>query len=168
MSDVAADYVLNWFIMNPFIGSQSNSKNSPRLKILVVDDDASNRHLMQVLLTREGYQVAVASDGAEAFETIKHQKFDIVFMDLNMPVMGGIEASRCIREWENGGQHTFIVALTASYLPDEGQKIFEAGIDNYISKPFELEHIQRMLKYSEDARFIPPAQDSPPAEAFGM
>jgi CheY-like chemotaxis protein len=133
-----------------------------------VDDDLSNRSLMQILLTREGYLVTVASNGLEAYNFIKHQKFDIVFMDLHMPVMDGIEASRCIRAWENGGQHTFIVALTASYLPDEGSKLFEAGIDNYISKPFELEHIHRMLKYSTDARAFPPTQELPPGEVFDM
>src|SRR5688572_23016281 len=69
-------------------------------------------------------------------------------MDLQMPVMGGIEASRLIREWENGGRHTFIVALTASYLPEKGQTLFDAGIDNYIAKPFEIEHIQQLLNYS--------------------
>jgi CheY-like chemotaxis protein len=69
-------------------------------------------------------------------------------MDLQMPVMDGIEASRCIRQWENGGRHTFIVALTASYLPEKGHVLFEAGIDNYISKPFEKEQVQRLLKYS--------------------
>jgi len=137
--------------MNFSTGNQSNSETIP-LKILVVDDDVLNQRLMQVLLTREGYQVDVASNGLEAFEAIRYQQFDIVFMDLRMPVMDGMEASRRIREWENGGQHTFIVALTASYLAEEGQKLFDAGIDNYISKPFELEHIHRMLKYSADAR----------------
>lgn len=148
--------------------NQPNSGKFPRLKILVVDDDASNRNLMQILLMREGYQVDVASDGLEAFEAIKHQKFDIVFMDLHMPVMDGIEASHCIREWESGGQgqHTFIVALTASYMPDEGQKLFDVGIDNYISKPFELDHIHRMLKYRADARFS--SEELPPEETFGM
>jgi CheY-like chemotaxis protein len=73
-------------------------------------------------------------------------------MDLQMPVMDGIEASRRIREWENGGQHTFIVALTASYLPEKGHILFEAGIDNYVSKPFEMEHIHQLLKYSFKAR----------------
>jgi CheY-like chemotaxis protein/HPt (histidine-containing phosphotransfer) domain-containing protein len=104
--------------------------------------------MMKVLLAREGYQVDLASNGLEAFDAIKFQHYDVVFMDLQMPVMDGIEASRRIREWENGGKHTFIVALTASYLPEEGHILFEAGIDNYISKPFELEHIQRLLKYS--------------------
>jgi HPt (histidine-containing phosphotransfer) domain-containing protein len=73
-------------------------------------------------------------------------------MDLQMPDMDGIETARRIRQWENGGRHTYIVALTASYLPEKGQELFEAGIDNYISKPFELEHIQRLLKYSISAR----------------
>ena len=140
--------------MSLFTSNQSNPGILPRLRVLVVDDDVSNRSLMQILLAREGYLVTVAADGLEAFNFIKHQKFDIVFMDLHMPVMDGLEASRRIREWENGGRHTFIVALTASYFPDEGEKLFEAGIDNYIAKPFELEHIHRMLKYSAEARSL--------------
>jgi CheY-like chemotaxis protein len=88
----------------------------------------------------------------EAFEAIKIKEYDVVFMDLQMPVMDGVEASRRIREWENGGQHTFIVALTASYLPEQGHVLFEAGIDNYIAKPFEIEQVQRLLKYGFQTR----------------
>ena len=127
--------------------SPSDRAKTHQLKILVADDDALNQRLMKVLLTNEGYQVDVASNGLEAFDAIKYGQFDIVFMDLRMPVMDGIEASQRIREWEEGGRHTYIVALTASYLPEEGQVLFEAGMDNYISKPFQLEHLQRMLKY---------------------
>ena len=133
--------------------NELDSEIKSSLKILVVDDDVLNRRLMKVLLTHEGYQVDLASNGEEAFDAIKYQQFDIVFMDLRMPVMDGLEASRRIREWEDGGQHTFIVGLTASYLPEEGEKMFEAGIDNYISKPFQMEHIQRMLSYSARARY---------------
>jgi CheY-like chemotaxis protein len=131
-----------------------DKKKTPGLKILVVDDDEMNQRLMQVLLGREGHNVKVASNGLEAFDAVKFQSFDLVFMDLQMPIMDGMEASRRIREWENGHQHTFIIALTASYLPEEGQRLFEAGIDNYISKPFQLEHIERMLRYSMAARTI--------------
>ena len=123
----------------------------PHLAILVVDDDELNRRMMHILLSREGHKVELASNGLEAFNMIKSKKFDIVFMDLQMPVMDGVEASQKIREWESGGVRTFIVALTASYLPERGEKLFEAGIDNYIPKPFELDHIQRMLKYRADA-----------------
>ncbi len=130
---------------------QAGDAKVPHLAILVVDDDESNRHLMHILLSLEGHHVELASNGLEAFNIIKSKKFDIVFMDLQMPIMDGVESSRKIREWESGGVSTFIVALTASYLPERGEKLFEAGIDNYIPKPFELHHIQRMLKYRSDA-----------------
>lgn len=135
--------------------SALNNEKTPPLKILLADDDLLNQHMMRVLLEREGHVVDVVSNGLEAFDAVKFKKFDIVFMDLQMPVMDGMESSRRIREWETGGQRTFIVALTASYLPEEGHRLFEAGIDNYISKPFQLEHIERMLRYSAAARSLP-------------
>jgi two-component system, sensor histidine kinase and response regulator len=131
---------------------QVAKQNIPQLHILVVDDDVLNQRMMQLLLQREGHRVDLVSNGLEAFEAVKIQKYDVVFMDLQMPIMDGIEASRRIREWENGGQHTFIVALTASYLPEQGHVLFEAGIDNYVSKPFEMEQVQRLLKYGVLAR----------------
>jgi CheY-like chemotaxis protein len=132
--------------------NQFHNKKIPQLKILVVDDDALNQRMMQLLMTREGHLVDLVSNGLEAFEAIKISTYDVVFMDLQMPVMDGIEASRRIREWENGGKHIFIVALTASYLPEQGHVLFEAGIDNYIAKPFEIEQVQRLLKYGFQAR----------------
>ena len=123
----------------------------PSLSILVVDDNEINRQLMSILLTRQGHRIEVASNGLEAFEAVKVKKFDIVFMDLQMPIMDGIEASRRIREWENEGVHTFTVALTAGYFPEDGQKLFEAGMDNYLSKPFQVEHIQKLLRYISPA-----------------
>ena len=121
----------------------------PSLRILVADDDDLGRRLMRVILTHEGHHVEVAANGLEALESVKQNKYDIVFMDLHMPDMDGMEASRQIRAWEKeGGSHTFIVALTASYLPEIGQAMFDAGMDNYVSKPFEVSQIQRLLKYT--------------------
>src|SRR6266516_600339 len=111
--------------MNSVETNQPDSEKIPHLKILVVDDDLLTQRMMQILLGREGHQVEVVSNGLEAFDAMKFQKFDIVFMDLLMPIMDVMEASRRIRDWENGGQHTFIVALTASYLPEEGYRLFE-------------------------------------------
>jgi CheY-like chemotaxis protein/HPt (histidine-containing phosphotransfer) domain-containing protein len=132
--------------------NQSGTHNAAQLRILVVDDDVLNQRMMQLVLMREGHQVDLASNGLEALEAVKLQRYDIVFMDLQMPVLDGIEASRRIREWENGGLHTFIVALTASYIPEKGHVLFAAGIDNYVAKPFELEHIRQLLKYGLKAR----------------
>lgn len=129
-----------------------DKNDKSRLKILVVDDDDLNRRMMKVLLGREGYDVDLAANGMEALDAVKYQRYNIVFMDLQMPIMDGVEASRRIRDWEKDTSHTFIVALTASYLPEEGHILYEAGIDNYISKPFEVEHIQRILKYISDSQ----------------
>lgn len=127
------------------------AEKSLSLRILVVDDDELSRRLMRVILTHEGHRVDVAANGLEALEAVKNNKFDIVFMDLHMPDMDGMESSRKIRAWEDGDSHTFIVALTASYLPEIGEALFEAGMDNYISKPFDVTQVQRLLKYSSPA-----------------
>jgi len=134
--------------------TQINHSDAGHLRILVADDDELNRRMMEAVLARLGHDVEFASNGLEALDAIKYRKFDIVFMDLQMPVMDGIESSRRIREWENENSRTFIVALTASYLPENGQTLFEAGIDNYIAKPFELDHIQRMLNYMAEAILV--------------
>lgn len=122
------------------------------LSILVVDDDVLNQRLMQLILSREGYRVLIATNGADAVELSKKLDFDVILMDLQMPVLDGVSASRAIRAWEKDKKHTFIIALTASFLPEKGQELFEAGIDNYISKPFDLEHLRQILRYSQSGK----------------
>ncbi len=126
------------------------------LKILVVDDDDLNRRMMRLLLVRDGHDVQLVANGVEALDAIKEQRFDVVFMDLQMPIMDGFESSRRVREWENGNFHTYIVALTASFLPEDGHLLFDAGIDNYISKPFEVEHIKQLLNIIARSEHLPP------------
>ncbi len=136
------------------------------LKILVVDDDDLNRRMMRLILVRDGHDVQVVANGLEALDAVKEQQFDVVFMDLQMPLMDGFEASRRIREWENGNRHTYIVALTASYMPEEGQKLFAAGIDKYISKPFEVEHIHELLSIIARSEHFTPAAEHFKIEGF--
>lgn len=145
--------------MDVVAGNQSGTEEMPHARILVVDDDTLNQRMMQILLTRDGYAVDVVSSGQEALEAVTRRQYNLVFMDLQMPAMDGLETSRRIRQWENGGQHAYIVALTASYLPERGQELFEAGIDNYVAKPFDLEHIRRILKYVVNAS-VPDPVDS--------
>jgi two-component system, sensor histidine kinase and response regulator len=122
------------------------------LSILVVDDDELNQRMMRLLLKREGLRAEFVSNGLEAVQAVKSGSFDLILMDLQMPVMDGVEASRQIRAWENGGNHTYIVALTASYLPEKGRELFEAGLDNYLAKPFDLDHLRNILQYSLESR----------------
>jgi len=134
------------------MSDSSSDTTNTSLSILVVDDDELNQRMMRLLLKREGHLVECVSNGLEALNAVKSQTFDIVLMDLQMPVMDGVEASRRIREWEESGGHTFIVALTASYLPERGRELFEAGIDNYMSKPFDMEHLRHILQYGLENR----------------
>jgi two-component system, sensor histidine kinase and response regulator len=141
----------------------SNNTNNSALSILVVDDDELNQRMMRLLLKRDGHAVECVSNGLEAIQAVKSQSYDMILMDLQMPVMDGVEASRHIREWENGGGHTFIVALTASYLPQRGRELFEAGIDNYMPKPFDVEHLRNILQYGVENRKLRnvPAMEQP-------
>lgn len=147
---------INWLIKLENFVVYMNAINvlekdsAKKISILVVDDDVLNQRMMQLLLNREGYQVTTASNGVDAVEMVKNRDFDVILMDLQMPVLDGTGASRQIREWENGKKHTFIIALTASFLPEKGHELYEAGIDNYISKPFDLEHLKQILRYSHN------------------
>ena len=127
------------------------TRESP-LAILVVDDDELNQRMMRLILKREGHLVEAAFNGLDAVEAVKSKRFDIILMDLQMPEMDGVEASRRIRELENGKGRTFIVALTASYLPEKGRELFEAGIDNYMAKPFEVAHLRNILQHGLERR----------------
>jgi len=131
--------------------SSNVTKVSP-LSILVVDDDELNQRMMRLILKREGHHIECVPNGLEAVNAVKSKSFDMVLMDLQMPVMDGVEASRKIREFEQGGERVFIVALTASYLPERGRELYEAGIDNYLAKPFEVEHLRHILQYGLENR----------------
>ena len=89
-------------------------------------------------MVKEGYRTDVAENGKIGLELFKKNKYDVVLMDIQMPVMDGIHATRLIREFEanNGSKPVKIIAVTAYSKDGEKQKLFDAGIDDYLSKPF--------------------------------
>jgi len=115
--------------------------------VLVVEDNVINRKLAVVMLEKIGCRVSVADDGQQALAQIEHEKFDLILMDCQMPVMDGLEATRQIRKNEKaaGHGHIPIVALTAHAMENERQICFEAGMDDYLSKPFSKKDIQRIV-----------------------
>ncbi|MCK4738745.1 MAG: response regulator [Deltaproteobacteria bacterium] len=107
------------------------------LKILLVDDSSDNRFLIEAYLKNSPYSLEMASDGVEALEKFKENSFDLILMDMEMPVMDGYEATKEIRLWEKseGLSHTIILALTAYALKEEAKRSISAGCDGHVNKP---------------------------------
>ena len=109
-----------------------------RLRILVAEDNPVNQELALQLLERRGHSVIVAENGKQAIAALEKHKFDLVLMDVQMPEMGGIEATQIIREKENSsGAHVRIVAMTAHAMRGDRERCLEAGMDGYLAKPLD-------------------------------
>jgi CheY-like chemotaxis protein len=105
-------------------------------KILLAEDNLVNQRVAVGLLTRRGHDVTVANNGREAVEILGREKFDLVLMDVQMPEMGGFEATAIIRQSEQeGGGYTRIVAMTAHAMAGDRDRCIAAGMDGYLSKP---------------------------------
>ncbi len=115
-------------------------------KVLLVEDNEENRALTLKLLQYLGCEVAEAADGCDALEQLEQHDFDLVFMDCHMPKLSGYDATRALREREQNGKHTTIIALTASVLPEERQHCLDVGMDDYVGKPFNRGDLRQMLE----------------------
>ena len=105
---------------------------------LLVEDNVVNQRVASGLLTRRGHHVTVAQDGREALARLDQETFDLVLMDLQMPVMGGLDATVAIRLRERvTGQHVRIVAMTAHAMSSDRERCLAAGMDGYLSKPID-------------------------------
>ena len=132
-----------------------------RLRVLLAEDIAVNQKVATRLLEKHGHTVVIAGNGEEALATFDRQPFDLILMDMHMPVMGGVEATARIRERErDAGKHIPIVALTARAMKGDREKCMEAGMDGYVSKPIESEDLFRTI-YS----LVPGVEDAEPEPA---
>ncbi|MDX1919634.1 MAG: response regulator [Candidatus Caenarcaniphilales bacterium] len=113
--------------------------------ILLVEDNLINQRVTTKLLENMGYQSTVVSSGIEALAILKIRKFDMIFMDCQMPEMDGFEVTRRIRQLENNKDSVPIIALTAHAMQGDKEKCLEAGMDDYLSKPIRLDELERML-----------------------
>ena len=110
-----------------------------RLRILLAEDNALNRRLAVSLLNRKGCHVTAVENGIQALYACQENRFDMIFMDVQMPEMDGLTATQRIRKAEKDGQHVTIVALTAGAMKSDREKCIAAGMDDYIAKPFKAE-----------------------------
>ncbi|MDB5972685.1 MAG: domain S-box-containing protein [Hydrocarboniphaga sp.] len=137
------------------------------LRILVAEDNAVNQKVARLLLQRLGYHADFVADGSEALASVERQVYDLVLLDMQMPVMDGLSASREIcRRWPRG-QRPHLVAMTANATLEDRRKCEQAGMDDYISKPVAAERLvealQRCPRRGEDSAIVDQDRDYAPA-----
>lgn len=131
------------------------------LAILVVDDHPINREVARVQLGRLGYQVALASDGPEALAAVAKKDYDVVFMDLQMPGMSGIETTRRIVERLAGKRLPQIIAMTASVFEEDREACRKAGMQDFLGKPVEFARLAEVLSRVAAERAGAPSDQAP-------
>lgn len=128
------------------------------LDVLLVEDNAVNQKLATTLLTQWGHSVTLADNGQMALDALANHQFDLVLMDMMMPVMDGLEATRRFRATEQG-RRTPIVAMTANAMPGDRDNCVAAGMDDYIAKPIETAELRRLLyRYADGDEPLLPTQ----------
>ena len=133
-------------ITPPLLTQDTVKLPQPVHHVLLVEDNPTNQKLGTTLLERQGYQVMLAENGQEALDLLAAQQFDLVLMDMQMPVMDGLEATRRIRQQEAlSGGHTPIVAMTANVMSGDRERCIAAGMDGYISKPISASKVQEEI-----------------------
>jgi signal transduction histidine kinase/DNA-binding response OmpR family regulator len=115
------------------------------LRILVAEDNMVNQQLALQLLRRMGYRADIAANGLEVLEALQRQFYDVVFMDVHMPEMDGLSATRQICQQRSPAERPRIVAMTANAMRGDREKCLRAGMDDYISKPIRVEELVRAL-----------------------
>jgi len=121
-----------------------DAKNEARtLRILMAEDNVINRKVALSMLKRLGYKADVAENGLEVLQALRERSYDVVLMDVQMPQMDGLEATRRIRD---SGLTTHIIAMTAHALDGDRDECLKAGMDEYISKPIKMEELARVLE----------------------
>lgn len=126
--------------------TSEKSPNCKTLRILLVEDNLSSQKVTLGMLRRLGYRADVAINGLEALKAIGHQSYDVIFMDVKMPGMDGLDATRQIRRLCSDEEQPKIVAITAYALADSREWCLQSGMDDYIAKPVQIEDLKAALE----------------------
>ncbi|PVU65854.1 hybrid sensor histidine kinase/response regulator [Plesiomonas shigelloides] len=125
----------------------------PQIRILLVDDSAANRKFISTLLISHGHKVQTAENGCIAIDKVRDEVFDLILMDIQMPLMSGLEAAAVIRKMKNErGEKVVIIALTADAMEDSREMYLAAGMDDYLTKPLKAQGLQAVIAKHFDAR----------------
>ncbi|HEY9748089.1 MAG TPA: response regulator, partial [Allocoleopsis sp.] len=122
------------------------------LKILLAEDNVVNQKVALLLLQQMGYQADLASNGLQAVEAVRCQSYDVVLMDMQMPEMDGLTATRCLHQEFPNGNRPYIIAMTANAMQGDREECLRAGMDDYISKPIRVEALVQALRKCQPNR----------------
>jgi signal transduction histidine kinase/DNA-binding response OmpR family regulator len=126
----------------PLLTTHALREHRARLRILVAEDNRVNQALAVRILQKRGHTVEAVENGRQAIETLGKQPFDLILMDLQMPELGGVEATKLIREREKStGGHVPIIAVTANAMVGDRERCLNAGMDDYVSKPIQVKEL---------------------------
>lgn len=123
------------------------------LKILLAEDNVTNQKVAKMIFSQMKYHVDVAANGLEAIDLFERNSHDIIFMDVSMPELDGMEATRRINERFSPEQRPYIIALTANAMTDDRQKCIDAGMSDYVSKPIMINSLKASLSQFMDLRY---------------
>lgn len=138
--------------------AESDTASRMPLQVLVADDVPANRLVARAMLTSAGHHVTCVEDGAVALSAVQQGEFDLVLMDLQMPVMDGLEATRRIRALPPPRGRVPVIAVTASAMPEQVEACRAAGMDGHLAKPIDRETLLRLVQqYADDRRTRPGA-----------
>ena len=124
--------------------------------VLLAEDNPVNQKVAVRLLEKRGHRVVVVETGKRALEMVNQQSFDVVLMDVQMPVMDGLQATAAIRQREmTSGKHIPIVAMTAHAMAGDKERCLQAGMDDYISKPLHVDEFLAIVEHFSAPNGIP-------------
>ncbi|MTV49783.1 response regulator [Heliobacillus mobilis] len=116
--------------------------------VLLVEDNLMNQKLMKILLNKLGYKVDCVNNGLESLTAVTEHQYSLILMDIQMPIMDGLEATRNIRKNEHQYvKNTPIIAVSANRMDEYRDRCFAAGMNDYISKPIEIDELKTKLNY---------------------
>ncbi len=146
------------------------------LQVLVVEDNHANQKLATYILQDRGHIVQVAEDGEEAIRLAERNRYDVILMDVQMPGMNGLEATAAIREGEDEGRRTPIIAMTAHAMKGDRERCLAAGMDAYLAKPVNAQEMIRLVEglargaasLEEEAALEPTSAETPPRQAVSV
>lgn len=121
---------------------------TPGYRILIAEDNLVNQKVFEVILRKAGFQVHVVSDGKQALEAHRSAPYDLILMDLQMPEMDGLEATRQIRSLAQ--KQPVIIAVTADIIAGVRERCLEAGMDDYVSKPVSREQLLGLVRTAHE------------------